>query len=78
MPDDTFARAEAQAQALGVSRSEFITRAIQHYLEDLEKGSLTKQINAALDVIHVDESGPLAVELGRQLLLSHGGEEEDW
>lgn len=74
MPDETFARAEAQAHALGVSRSEFVTRAIQHYLADLEKGSLTGQIDAALDIVHVDDSGPLAAELGRRFLDA----EDDW
>jgi predicted DNA-binding protein len=76
MPDETFARAEAQAHALGVSRSEFVTRAIQHYLEDLEKGSLTRQIDAALDVIHMDDSGRFAVELSHRYL-AHG-QEDDW
>jgi predicted DNA-binding protein len=74
MPDETFERAEAQAHALGMSRSEFVTRAIQHYLEDLEKGSLTQQIDAALDVIHMDDTGRIAVELGHRLL----AHEDDW
>jgi metal-responsive CopG/Arc/MetJ family transcriptional regulator len=76
MPDETFAKAEAQAHALGVSRSEFVTRAIQHYLDDLEKGSLTRQIDAALDVIHIDASRRFAVEVSHRLL--DLGEEEDW
>lgn len=75
MPDETFARAEAQAHALGVSRSEFVTRAIQHYLDDLEKGSLTRQIDAALDIVYLDDSGPLAVEVGRRFLAE---QEDDW
>jgi metal-responsive CopG/Arc/MetJ family transcriptional regulator len=74
MPDDTFARAQAQAQALGVSRSEFVTRAIQHYLDDLEKGSLTRQIDAALDIVHLDDSSPMAVEIGHRVLDA----EDDW
>jgi len=74
MPDETFERAEAQAHALGMSRSEFVTRAIQHYLEDLEKGSLTRQIDAALDVIHMDVSSRIAVEIGHRLL----AHEDDW
>ena len=77
MPDETFAKAEAQAHALGVSRSEFVTRAIQHYLDDLEKGSLTRQIDAALDVIHTDASGRFAVEISHELLHSHD-KDEDW
>jgi metal-responsive CopG/Arc/MetJ family transcriptional regulator len=75
MPDETFARAEAQAHALGVSRSEFVTRAIQHYLDDLEKGSLTREINAALDIVYRDDSAPFAVELGYRHLAR---EDEDW
>jgi hypothetical protein len=50
MPDDTFARAERHAAALGISRSEFFTRAVQRYIEHLEAESLTGRVNTAIDV----------------------------
>jgi hypothetical protein len=49
IPDETFARAEEHAAALGVSRSEFFTRAVRRYMEYLEAESLIGQINAAID-----------------------------
>jgi hypothetical protein len=50
IPDETFARAEEHAAALGVSRSEFFTRAVRRYIEHLEAESLTGRINAAIDM----------------------------
>jgi hypothetical protein len=54
IPDDTFARAEQQAAALGMSRSEFFTRAVRRYLEQLEAESLTGRINLAVDMAWPD------------------------
>jgi metal-responsive CopG/Arc/MetJ family transcriptional regulator len=51
MPDETFARAEEQAAALGLSRSEFFTRAVRRYLDELEAGSLTGRIDRAVDIV---------------------------
>jgi hypothetical protein len=50
IPDETFARAERQAAVLGVSRSEFFTRAVRRYLEQLDAESLTDRINVAVDL----------------------------
>jgi hypothetical protein len=54
IPDETFARAERQAAALGMSRSEFFTRAVRRYLEQLEAESLTGRINLAIDMAWPD------------------------
>jgi hypothetical protein len=54
IPDETFARAEAHAAALGMSRSEFFTRAVRRYMERLEAESLTGRINAAIDLAWPD------------------------
>ena len=48
LPDDTFERASHRAKDLGLSRSEFFARAASRYLEELDAGSVTKQIDAAL------------------------------
>jgi hypothetical protein len=50
IPDETFARAESHAAALGLSRSEFFTRAVRRYMEQIEAESLTGRINAAVDM----------------------------
>jgi metal-responsive CopG/Arc/MetJ family transcriptional regulator len=54
IPDETFVRAEEHAAALGMSRSEFFTRAVRHYMAQLDAESLTGRINAAVDVAWPD------------------------
>jgi metal-responsive CopG/Arc/MetJ family transcriptional regulator len=54
IPDDTFARAEEHAAALGMSRSEFFTRAVRHYMDHLDARALTERINTAVDVAWPD------------------------
>lgn len=49
LPDETFDRASRRARDLGMSRSEFFTRAAQRYLDELDSQSLTGQIDDALD-----------------------------
>jgi hypothetical protein len=75
VPDEIFARASQEAAALGMSRSEFFTRAAQRYLELLDEEGLTRQIDAALDLIGGDDSASVAVEAGRRRLAT---EDEDW
>ena len=48
VPDDTFRRVDARAAELGMSRSEFYSRAAERYLTELDGETLTAQINAAL------------------------------
>ncbi|MFC0108965.1 hypothetical protein [Kibdelosporangium aridum] len=68
VPDETFVQVEQSAKSLGVTRSEFYTRAARFYLDHLEQQSLTNEINAALD--GVDESSEVAVAAGRRHLAS--------
>jgi len=75
IPDETFARASRQAAALGMSRSEFFTRAAQRYLDQLDEQTLTRQIDAALDLIGEDDSSAAAVAAGHRRL-SAG--DDDW
>ena len=75
MPDETFARAERHAAALGISRSEFFTRAVRRYIEHLEAESLTGRINTAIDVAWPEGVTFDAVRYGRR----HGPpDEESW
>ena len=76
IPDATFERAAHKAQALGMSRSEFFTRAATRYLDELDAASITDQINdtlASLDGDH--DSTRAAVAAGRRVL---AGQDHAW
>jgi metal-responsive CopG/Arc/MetJ family transcriptional regulator len=68
MPDETFERATKQAAELGISRSEFFSRAARRYLDELASRSLTEQVNEALEVAGDDDSAAAAARAGRRLL----------
>ena len=69
VPDDTFDRASRRAADLGMSRSEFFTRAAQRYLDELDAESVTRQIDAALERLgSVDDSAAAAVAAGHRRL----------
>lgn len=75
VPDETFARVEHCAEDLGVSRSEFYTRAANYYLDHLQAQTLTSDINAALAMIEQDGSADAAVAAGRRVL---SGLDDEW
>lgn len=71
VPEETFERATRRAQELGMSRSEFFSRAAENYLDELDSSSVTKQINEALELAGAaDESNVAAVAAGHALLHS--------
>lgn len=53
--DETFERVSRHAGTLGMSRSEFFTRAVQRYLDELDAESLTTQIDSALQALDVPD-----------------------
>jgi antitoxin MazE6 len=67
LPDDTYEEATRQAAELGISRSEFFARAARRYLQELAEGSLTDQINKALQAA-ADDSNAAAAAAGRARL----------
>jgi len=73
VPDDTFDEATKRASELGISRSEFFTRAARRYLDELASRSLTEQVNEALQAAGSDDSADAAAAAGRKLLA-----EADW
>ncbi len=76
LPDATFARVEAAAGRLGISRSEVFVRAAEHYLDELDADSITNRINAALAAAGAsDESTVDAAAHGLSMLPSA---EEAW
>jgi hypothetical protein len=68
VPDEIFNQVGSQAAALGISRSEFFTRAARQYLSQLQNASLTRQIDAAIDAAGDDDSGHAAAAAGRAFL----------
>ncbi len=69
VPDETYERASKRAKGLGMSRSEFFSRAAARYLDELDSESLTQQIDQVIGgLIQVDSSTSDAVEVGRRLL----------
>lgn len=73
VPDETFEKATKRAEELGMSRSEFFSRAAARYLDDLDRDSTTEQINQALRDAGPDDSNEWAAEAGRRRL-----SESDW
>lgn len=67
VPDATFARVEAAASRLGVSRSEFYARAAERLLVELDDDGTTAAINCALEGIHADENREFLAEAAGQL-----------
>lgn len=75
VPDETFRAATERARELGMSRSEFFAVAAQRWLAELDRESLTQQIDACLAAAGQDSSNRDAVELGRRALSADG---DDW
>lgn len=75
VPDETFEKATRRAASLGMSRSEFFTRAARHYLEQLDAESLTRQIDAAVALAEDDDAAEAAVAAGRDRLAR---DEDGW
>jgi metal-responsive CopG/Arc/MetJ family transcriptional regulator len=75
IPDQTFRLAEARAAALGMSRSELFTRAAQRYIEQMDAESLTRAIDASLDLVGADDSAAAAVTAGHRRLAQ---DDRDW
>jgi metal-responsive CopG/Arc/MetJ family transcriptional regulator len=69
VPDDTFERASRRAQDLGMSRSEFFSRAADRYLDELDREPVTQQIDMAVTAFgDSDDSAADAVSVGHRLL----------
>ena len=73
VPDETFEQATRQAAELGISRSEFFSRAARRYLDELASRSLTEQVNEALKTAGDDDSAAAAAGAGRRRLATGDG-----
>lgn len=79
VPDETFRRVDERAAALGMSRSEFYSRAAQGFLERLDSQSRVAAINEALSRSGVRTAGA-AASIGRVGLeqLEHFTRDDEW
>ena len=76
VPDETFEKATRRAHDLGMSRSEFFSRAAARYLDELDAESVTRQIDLAVAALtEQDDSAADAVAVGRRVLADASG---DW
>jgi hypothetical protein len=76
VPNDTYERAAKRAQDLGMSRSEFFSRAAARYLDELDSESVTGQIDLAVAAgAGDDDSAVDAVNAGHRLLTDGA---DDW
>ena len=75
IPDEVFQRAEREAAQLGITRSEFFSRAAQRYSAELDAEPVTERINAALAAAIADDSNNVAALHGRQTLQDT---DDDW
>jgi hypothetical protein len=76
VPDETFEKASRRAHDLGMSRSEFFSRAAARYLDELDAESVTRQIDLAVAALaESDDSAADAVAVGRRVLADASG---DW
>lgn len=76
VPDDTYERASRRAKDLGMSRSELFSRAVAHYLDELDAKSMVRQIDeAVLALADGDDGTADAVEVGHRVL---AGTSDDW
>jgi hypothetical protein len=57
-----------------MSRSEFFAVAARRFLDELDRESITEQVNQALQAAGSDESNAAAVAAGRRRLATN----EDW
>jgi metal-responsive CopG/Arc/MetJ family transcriptional regulator len=73
VPDETFDLVTRRAAQLGMSRSEFFTRAARRYLQQLDAESVTGQIDAAVALLGPDTSADAAVAAGRRRLAREDG-----
>lgn len=49
VPDAVFERVERRVKRLGMSRSEFFSRAAENYLRELDEQDLTARLDAAIE-----------------------------
>jgi antitoxin MazE6 len=75
MPDETFVEVDRHAADLGVSRSEFLTRAAQRYMSELDISHVIERVNAVVDAAGADDASADAVAAGHAILAA---QDDEW
>jgi metal-responsive CopG/Arc/MetJ family transcriptional regulator len=79
VPNDTYERASKRARDLGMSRSEFFSRAAARYLDELDRTSVTHQIDLAVSTLgtlaDADDPAVDAVNISHRVL---NDTSDDW
>ena len=68
VPDETFAAVDDAAQKLGMSRSEFFSRAAERWIGELADEDLTERITNALEGVDQSLDGELLHAASRRAL----------
>ncbi len=76
IPDDVFEQAEQAAKRLGLSRSEFVTRAVRAFLETRAAQNITNSYNEAFGDESPSDVEALRREAARRALLDVEWEEQ--
>jgi metal-responsive CopG/Arc/MetJ family transcriptional regulator len=74
IPDDIFILAEKIARHLKITRSEFYSRAIKEYLEDVEDENLTQRLNS----VYVDKNNSSKIDKKIHRAQLNILEKEEW
>lgn len=72
VPDETFSRVDAAARRLGMSRSEFFSRAAERWLASLDDDGTTAQIDAVLVSGAAADTDAFVAEGARRLTSDDG------
>lgn len=73
VPDATFSAVNEAAQQLGISRSEFFSRAAERWIDELADENLTQRINASLEGVDQGEDAEFVRAASRRSLTG-----DDW
>ena len=72
VPDETFRRVEESAARHKMNRSEFFTKAVERYLDELDASDFTAQIDNAI------EAGVIPEALEGHRLLAELTKDDEW
>lgn len=73
VPDETFAAVDEAAARLGISRSEFFSRAAERWIDELADEGLTERIDASLEGVDQGRDAELLRAASRRAL-----SDEEW
>jgi hypothetical protein len=67
IPDAAYERVKRHAERLGMSRSEFFTKAAERWADELEQPSVTDAVNAVVDAGYASDGQDFTRAAAREL-----------